>query len=177
MQACLKVVLLGGTLDFVLSRSLVQPSSHQDLLRIACCAACIRCSQEAYKPEMRESSKKGEQSDPEPVHPGGNTGVADGQKKGKKAPAADQEEEDTYYDAMKREMAARATRTQSALQALAPHQRIAMEGFRPGTYLRLRFTGKHIICVDVVALKADDMKEAHIYIAAPFPCQVQSYVP
>ena len=69
--------------------------------------------------------------------------MTDGPKRGKKAAGGEADpEEDTYYDAMKREMAARATRTQTALQALAPHQRIAMEGFRPGTYLRLRFTGK-----------------------------------
>lgn len=43
---------------------------------------------------------------------------------------------------MKKEMSTRAMKTKSALESLNAHQRIAMEGFRPGTYLRLRFTGE-----------------------------------
>ncbi len=57
-------------------------------------------------------------------------------------PTVEEEEEETYYDAMKKEMAAKALKTTAALDALDPQQRIAMEGFRPGTYLRLCFKGK-----------------------------------
>lgn len=56
-------------------------------------------------------------------------------------PAAAPGDEETYYDAMKREMGGREARTRAALDALAPEQRVAMEGFRPGAYLRLRFSG------------------------------------
>ena len=75
---------------------------------------------------------------------GSGAGIKDRPKKGKKGQegqAKEEEEEETYYDAMKKEMSSRAMRTKTALEALAPYQRIAMEGFRPGTYLRLRFTG------------------------------------
>ena len=40
---------------------------------------------------------------------------------------ADEEEAETYYDALKRDMAARAQRTKAAMDALDPQQRIAME--------------------------------------------------
>lgn len=65
-------------------------------------------------------------------------------KPGKKTAAAEADAEDgeeTFYDAMKKDMAGRAGRTKSALDALEPYQRVQMEGFRPGTYLRLRFKG------------------------------------
>jgi hypothetical protein len=39
------------------------------------------------------------------------------------------------------EMGGRAARTRAALDALDPGQRLAMEGHRPGAYLRLRFSG------------------------------------
>ena len=55
--------------------------------------------------------------------------------------AAEEEEDETYYDALKREMSGRAARTAAALDALDPATRVAMEGHRPGTYMRLRFTG------------------------------------
>ena len=70
---------------------------------------------------------------------GGAASVRDGKKS--KEVTAEPEEESTYYDAMKQEMAGRAARTKSALDALAPHQRISMEGHRAGTYMRLRFKG------------------------------------
>lgn len=74
---------------------------------------------------------------------GGSTGVVDKPRNGTAKEGLEGEpEEETYYDAMKKDMAARASKTKSALESLAPHQRIAMEGFRPGTYLRLRFTGQ-----------------------------------
>eukprot|EP00891_Asterochloris_glomerata_P004383 jgi/Astpho2/4383/e_gw1.00067.3.1_t len=50
-------------------------------------------------------------------------------------------EGETYYDAMKQEMGERAARTKAAMDALHPLQRVAMEGHRAGTYVRLRFTG------------------------------------
>ncbi|KAK9820869.1 hypothetical protein WJX81_007795 [Elliptochloris bilobata] len=62
---------------------------------------------------------------------------ADAAAEGPEAPG----DEETYYDAMKREMGGREARTRAALDALAPEQRVAMEGHRPGAYLRLRFSG------------------------------------
>ena len=79
------------------------------------------------------------------MNAGGAASVRDG-KKSKEA-IAEPEEESTYYDAMKQEMAGRAARTKSALDALAPHQRISMEGHRAGTYMRLRFKGLSILFV------------------------------
>lgn len=40
------------------------------------------------------------------------------------------------------EMGGRAAKTRAALDALDPAQRLAMEGHRPGAYLRLRFSGE-----------------------------------
>jgi hypothetical protein len=54
---------------------------------------------------------------------------------------------------MKKDMAGRASRTKSALDALDPYQRVQMEGFRPGTYLRLRFKGMRIPPVGRYALE------------------------
>ena len=56
--------------------------------------------------------------------------------------AAKQEgEEETFYDAMKRDMADRSAKTKAALDALDPATRVSMEGHRPGAYVRLRFSG------------------------------------
>lgn len=81
---------------------------------------------------------------------GGGKGIKDGPSKksdGAKAAAAAAEEEEgeTFYDATKKEMGERAARTRSALDALDPEQRVAMEGHRPGAYLRMRFTGKSLL--------------------------------
>ncbi len=81
---------------------------------------------------------------------GGGKGVKDGPSKasdGAKAAAAAAEEEEgeTFYDATKKEMGERAARTRSALDALDPEQRVAMEGHRPGAYLRMRFTGARLL--------------------------------
>ena len=48
---------------------------------------------------------------------------------------------DTYYDEIKKGMADRAKRTKEALDAFDPVQRVAMEGHRPGSYVRMRFSG------------------------------------
>lgn len=45
---------------------------------------------------------------------------------------------------MKQEMGERAARTKAAMDALHPLQRVAMEGHRAGTYVRLRFTGLYL---------------------------------
>ncbi|EIE20399.1 DUF663-domain-containing protein [Coccomyxa subellipsoidea C-169] len=76
---------------------------------------------------------------------GGAAGIKDGPSKkadkAKFAAAAEEDEGETFYDAAKKEMGERAARTRAALDALDPEQRVAMEGHRPGAYLRLRFTG------------------------------------
>ena len=53
----------------------------------------------------------------------------------------DEEEINTFYDEIKKGMADRAKRTKDALDAMDPTQRVAMEGHRPGTYVRMRFSG------------------------------------
>ena len=53
----------------------------------------------------------------------------------------DGEEIDTYYDEIKKGMVDRAKRTKDAMDALDPAQRVAMEGYRPGAYVRMRFSG------------------------------------
>ena len=53
----------------------------------------------------------------------------------------EEEEVETYYDEIKKGMAERAKRTKDAMDALDPAQRVAMEGYRPGTYIRMRFSG------------------------------------
>lgn len=57
-------------------------------------------------------------------------------------PAGRPGDEETYYDSVKKELAARAAATRSLLDSLDPATRQAMEGLRPGTYVRLRFSGK-----------------------------------
>ena len=42
---------------------------------------------------------------------------------------------------MKADMGGRAAKTRAAMDALDPASRVAMEGHRPGAYLRLRFSG------------------------------------
>ena len=76
---------------------------------------------------------------------GGTKGVEENVASKKGADAVDddeeEEEDDTYYDEIKREMTERARKTKDAMDALDPVQRVAMEGHRPGTYVRMRFSG------------------------------------
>ena len=74
---------------------------------------------------------------------GGTKGVEENitSKKEGQVDDDDEEEDDTYYDEIKREMTERAKKTKDAMDALDPAQRIAMEGHRPGTYVRMRFSG------------------------------------
>ena len=46
-------------------------------------------------------------------------------------------------------MAERAMRTRAAMDSLRPTARAAIEGIRPGTYVRMRFTGECDLLVDV----------------------------
>ncbi|EFJ46282.1 hypothetical protein VOLCADRAFT_62777 [Volvox carteri f. nagariensis] len=64
-------------------------------------------------------------------------GDADGDEDGDEGAG----DEETYYDALKREMAARQAATRSLLDGLDPMTRLAMEGHRPGAYVRIRFIG------------------------------------
>ena len=47
----------------------------------------------------------------------------------------------SFYAAVKDDMEEKLKRTREAMDALDPHQRILLEGFRPGTYIRLKFKG------------------------------------
>ena len=76
-------------------------------------------------------------------------------------PAAPGDEE-TYYDAMKREMGGREARTRAALDALDPLQRVAMEGHRPGAYLRLRFTGAQLLLLQSMSLRYCNMDSVSV---------------
>ncbi|CAG9466424.1 unnamed protein product [Pedinophyceae sp. YPF-701] len=51
------------------------------------------------------------------------------------------EEDKTYYDEVKRKMAEAQARTRAALDALDARTRLALEGVRPGAYVRLRLRG------------------------------------
>ncbi|CAD7700942.1 unnamed protein product [Ostreobium quekettii] len=51
------------------------------------------------------------------------------------------EKEPTFYHTVKQEMMEKLAHTRSALDALDPVQRVALEGFRPGTYIRMRLSG------------------------------------
>ena len=78
--------------------------------------------------------------------PGGTTGAAAGSgggggPGGRGKRGMEEEEPETFYDAMKKEMSDRAQKTKDAMDALDPMQRVAMEGHRPGAYVRLRFSG------------------------------------
>ena len=46
---------------------------------------------------------------------------------------------------MQAEMGGRAARTRAALDAMDPAQRLTLEGYRPGAYLRMRFTGARAV--------------------------------
>ncbi|KXZ47518.1 hypothetical protein GPECTOR_34g677 [Gonium pectorale] len=58
-------------------------------------------------------------------------------KKGRPGPR----DEETYYDSVKADLAARRAATRAMLDSLDPASRLALEGHRPGTYVRMRFTG------------------------------------
>eukprot|EP00887_Chlorella_sp_A99_P004810 scaffold4.g4810.t1 len=93
--------------------------------------ACLCCR--ALAPPLRERGS-------------GATGVDDGgggkKKRNKGGTAEEGEGEgDTYYDALKRDMAERAAKTRAMLDALDPGARVAMEGHRPGAYVRLVLPG------------------------------------
>ncbi|KAL6785735.1 hypothetical protein ACKKBF_B01435 [Auxenochlorella protothecoides x Auxenochlorella symbiontica] len=108
-------------------------------------AAAIKLSAEEERKELdaKRASKKAA-FDAE-YDQGGSRGVKDGTGGGKassKASKEDVEEEgETYYDALKKDLAERQARTDAALSTLGPDQRLAMEGHRPGDYVRLRFRG------------------------------------
>ncbi|KAG2495424.1 hypothetical protein HYH03_006371 [Edaphochlamys debaryana] len=69
-------------------------------------------------------------------------GKGKGGKGGKKVPGrAGPKDEETFYDAQKAELVARAAATRQLLDSLDPSTRVAMEGHRPGSYVRMRFTG------------------------------------
>lgn len=76
---------------------------------------------------------------------GGSKAVDDGSKATPKGGAAKEgepsEEVDTFYDSIKADMAARTAKTRGAMAALDPVTRVAMEGHRPGAYLRIRLSG------------------------------------
>lgn len=76
---------------------------------------------------------------------GGSKAVRDGTKAATAAASAKggdpSEEADTFYDSIKADMAARSVKTRTAMEALDPETRVAMEGHRPGTYLRIRLSG------------------------------------
>jgi ribosome biogenesis protein BMS1 len=90
-------------------------------------------------------------------------------KPGKKGGAGAEAEgtEETYYDVIKKDMGGRVARTKAAMDALDPALRVAMEGFRPGSYLRMRFTGGPCD-LDTIFLKSKATKPS----AAGMPCDL-----
>lgn len=68
--------------------------------------------------------------------------IGEGEESTKKERDDDDDDDvETYYDEMKRELGDRARKTKEAMDALDPVQRVAMEGHRPGAYIRMRFSG------------------------------------
>lgn len=57
-------------------------------------------------------------------------------------PGGGPQDEETYYDAVKREMLVRQVATRTLLDKLPAASRVAMEGHRVGTYVRMRFMGE-----------------------------------
>ncbi|PSC76713.1 ribosome biogenesis BMS1-like protein [Micractinium conductrix] len=104
-------------------------------------AAAIKAATEEELAEKRRAKKAA--FDSEYDEGGGAKAVQDAQAKGKgKGKKKEEEDEpETYYDAMKRELVERAAKTRTALDAFDPATRVAMEGHRPGAYVRLRFSG------------------------------------
>lgn len=90
---------------------------------------------------------------------GGSKAVKDdpaaASKAGKKSAAEgdDMGDKETYYDAIKKDMGGRVARTKAAMDALDPALRVAMEGYRTGTYLRMRFTGVYLLQLDNLYVK------------------------
>lgn len=56
-------------------------------------------------------------------------------------PGSGPRSEETFYDAVKRGMVARQVATRALLDGMDPLTRLAMEGYRPGAYVRMRLTG------------------------------------
>ena len=52
------------------------------------------------------------------------------------------DKEAVYYDAIKHDLAAQTAETRALLQQLDLQTRQAMEGFRPGAYVRIKLTGR-----------------------------------
>ncbi|KAF5838557.1 BMS1-like protein [Dunaliella salina] len=92
----------------------------------------------AFNAQYDEGGSKGEDREEAGLDAGG--GGPPRPKVGTTRPGGEVKEE-TYYDAVKRDMAERAMRTRAAMDALKPSARAAIEGIRPGTYVRMRFTG------------------------------------
>jgi len=78
---------------------------------------------------------------PEAAAAAGGGGGGFNNNKGKNKFGTEDDDEETFYDAMKRDMSERAERTKIAMDALDPVQRVIMEGHRPGAYVRLLFRG------------------------------------
>ncbi|GIL90192.1 hypothetical protein Vretimale_16386 [Volvox reticuliferus] len=72
---------------------------------------------------------------------GEDTRSAERSKKGGRPGRQGPKDEETYYDALKRELAARQAATRTLLDGLDSATRLAMEGHRPGAYVRIRFSG------------------------------------
>ncbi|PNH00936.1 Ribosome biogenesis protein BMS1, partial [Tetrabaena socialis] len=91
------------------------------------------------KEEGGEEGGKGAGEDGEGEDGEGKDGKGKDGKPGK--PGGRPKDEETYYDAIKKDMVARQAATRSLLDGLDPATRLAMEGHRPGAYVRLRFAG------------------------------------
>lgn len=51
----------------------------------------------------------------------------------------------SFYSAVKEDLEQKITKTRQAVDALDPRQRILLEGFRPGTYIKMLFEGIKIM--------------------------------
>lgn len=68
-------------------------------------------------------------------------------------------------------MGGRAARTRAAMDALDAGTRVAMEGHRPGAYLRLRFSGEPATLAHFTAFQNDASKRQDL----ADPCHTGTY--
>ena len=88
----------------------------------------------------KEGGGDGSDGDEDEAGDGAPAAAAAAKGKGKGKPG--EEREETFYDSVKKEMAERQARTQAMLGGLDTQTRLAMEGLRPGTYVRIRLSGR-----------------------------------
>ena len=71
----------------------------------------------------------------------GSKGMGSGEGEPRGGGEEEKEDPSSYFDLIKRDMNEEYARARAELDAMDPQMRVAMEGYRPGAYVRLRFSG------------------------------------